>query len=508
MIEIEKSNTEKMLREFWLIHRHFTEHPELLKDKAVSKVYDSLMAVRDVNGLKDWLRLKERIDSQSNEAVRYEDVLGRMYNLAIHAEQAELRWAADGMARLADNGFHDTLTEDIPVLERQRQQLVGELTDTLVIFMQGNGNFAFGQDADRLFELVGWQTSGVKVGNEWMSWMPVGDLGLSALAEAGIPYYNPQPNVSVIRVEDVPRKFIDDESLSLAQQCVDYFRQLNTNLDAIVSLGTFPVMIQRNAYLDVLSAQFIHFQYKNVELVMTDGEKNKMVDNNTWFVWNDGRDYMLAVAEQLEKTRNEAEMQIRCYDSTRMQRQMLTDDILDEYAHLKKNHSGETLIVQQDGFGEAYGDDAVKIAQTVNAHLWERETNYGRMVSMVMLTPMQMERAEMALENVHIAESKLKETQANLALKSSTLNEVLHTKQFFNDGGVMKKRSGEYVVWAKLDGQDLPEKVISPYLGVQYSRLSDGAEKDAMLKLILQQSYEDALFKNEEQQRSASVRIA
>lgn len=81
MMEIEKTNTEKMLREFWLIHSHFTEHPELLKDDNVSKVYDNLMSIRDVDGLKDWLRLKERIDTQSNEAVRYEDVLGRMYDL-------------------------------------------------------------------------------------------------------------------------------------------------------------------------------------------------------------------------------------------------------------------------------------------------------------------------------------------------------------------------------------------------------------------------------------------
>ena len=508
MIEIKKTNTEKILREFWLIHRHFTEHPELLNDDAVSSVYEGLMAVRDVDGLKDWLRLKERIYTQSSEPVRYEDVLGRMYSLAIHAEQAELRWAADGMARLSDNGFRDTLTEDIPALERQRQQLVGELTDTVVIFKQGNGNFAYGQDADRLFELAGWQTSGVKVGDEWMSWMPVSDMGIQALAEANVPFYNPQPNVSVIRVEDVPQRVLDDESLSLAQQSVDYFRQLNTNLDAVVSLGVFPVMIQRDAYMDVLSAQFIHFYGKNVELVMANGEKNKMVDNQTWIVWDDGRDIMLAVGEQLEKTRNEAEMQIRWYDSTRMQRQLRTDDILEEYTHLKNSHSGETLIVRQDGFAEAFGDDAVRIAQAVKARLWQRETNYCRTVSMVMLTPFQIDRAEATIENIHIADSELKEKQENLALKSSPLNEVLHSKQIFEDGGVMKKRSGEYVVWAKLDGQDLPEKVISPYLGVKYSRLSDGAEKDAKLKLILQQCYEDALFKHEGQKLSQSVRIA
>ena len=187
---------------------------------------------------------------------------------------------------------------------------------------------------------------------------------------------------------------------------------------------------------------------------------------------------------------------------------MLTDDILDEYAHLKKNHPNEILIVRQEGFAEAFGDDAVRIAQAVKAHLWQRETNYCRTVSMVMLTPFQIDRAEATIENIHIADSELKEKQENLALKSSPLNEVLHSKQMFDDGGVMKKRSGEYVVWAKLDGQDLPEKVISPYLGVQYSRLSDGPEKDAKLKLILQQCYEDALFKHEGQKLSPSVRIA
>ena len=79
---------------------------DAIKDtKPQSELKAPVMAVRNVDNLKDWLRLKERINTQSNEAVRYEDVLGRMYNLAIHAEQAELRWAADGMARLAGNGF-------------------------------------------------------------------------------------------------------------------------------------------------------------------------------------------------------------------------------------------------------------------------------------------------------------------------------------------------------------------------------------------------------------------
>lgn len=407
-----------------------------------------------------------------------------------------------------NNGLHDNLTEAIPVLEQQRQILVGNLKDMLVIFKQGDKNFAYGDDANRLFELVGWQTSGAKVGDDWVSWMPVSNLGLQALAEAEIPYYNPQADVSVIRGEDIPQQFVDDETLSLAQQCVDFFRQLNTKPDTFVSLGAFPVMIQRDAYLDVLSAQFIHFQDKNVELVMTDGEKNKIVNNNTWFVWDDGRDYLLAVAQQLEKNMSEAEMQIRCSDSVRMKRQLVTDDILDEYRHMKQSHSGEILIMRHDEFAEAYDDEAVRIAQGIKAHLWERETNYGRKVSMVLLTPIQVERAERTLEDVYVAESELKETHTDLALKSSPLNEVLHTKQVFNNGGVMKKRSGEYVVWARLDGQDLPEKRISPYLGVLYSRLSDGPEKDARLKLILQENYEDALFKHEEQKQSASIKKA
>lgn len=508
MLEIEKTNTEKMLREFWLIHRHFTEHPELLKDDAVSRVYDGLMALRDVDGLKDWLRLKEAIDTKSDEPVRYEDMLGRIYQLAIHSEQSELRWAADGMALLADNGFHDTLANNLPVLERQRQDLVGDSSDAIVIFKQGNGNFSYGQDADRLFEQMGWQTSEAQVGDKKVSWMPVNDEGIQAMSESGKVFLNPQPNVPVIRVEDVSQEVIDNEMLSLAQQKIDYIRQDNKRSEAIMSLGMFPVMLHKDDICEVESAQFIELHGKNVDLVMTDGRSIPLVKDNSWIMSGNGRDYLIAAGEKLMENQNEALMQLQTYDTVRMMRQMRTDDILDEYIHLKKEHSGEVLMVKHDGFTEAYGDDAVTIAKATKAHLWERETNYGRTVSMVMLTPVQVDMADVALENTHIAVSELKEKQENLGLKSSPLNEVVYSKRIFDDGGVMKKRSGEYVAWARLEGHELPEVIIAPYRGVQFSRLSDGPEKEATLKLILQQCYEDALFKHDEKQLSSTVKIA
>ena len=107
-------------------------------------------------------------------------------------------------------------------------------------------------------------------------------------------------------------------------------------------------------------------------------------------------------------------------------------------------------------------------------------------------------------------QTKLYNTEVCRHLCRHTSDSFCHQKPIlrFGSKGIEETDSSNLKKWAKLDGQDLPEKVISPYLGVQYSRLSDGPEKDAKLKLILQQCYEDALFKHEGQKLSQSVRIA
>lgn len=506
MLEIEKTNTEKMLREFWLTHSLFSEHPELLKDDAVGRMYESLMAVRDVDGLKDWLRVKEVTDTRTNEPVRYEDVLGRIYRLAIHAEQAELQWAADGMARLADNGFHDTLGKDIPVLERQRKELLGDKDDAIVLFRQGNGSFAYGEDADRLFELMGWQTSEAQAGKKMVSWMAVSDEGLQALSEAGHPFHNPQANVSVIRVEDVSKEAVDNEMLSLAQQSIDAIRLANKHQEAIVSPGVFPVMLYHEGICDVESAVFLQLQEKNASLVMSNGRTEWLVKDGAWNTSGDGREYLLAAGERLHEVHNEALMQIGNYDSTRMQRQMLTDDILDEYAQLKKGHNGEPLIVKQDGFGEVYGDDAVTMASKYHLKLWDREVGNGQVVPMLMLTDNQMDMVLSVADDVQVAESRIKEQREQLALKPSLLNEGLQETLHFNESGIKKTRNGDFMVWGRLNGVELPDKAISPEMGIRYSRLSGGAEKEAVLRTALQQSYGAELSQLEIRSQSAGVR--
>lgn len=509
MMHIEQTRAESFLRECWLIHQHFTENVRLLQDEATRKAYDGLMAVRNEEGLKDWLRLMEHLDIHpSAEAVRYEDVLGRAKRLLQKMEPEELPLVADGIAKMASVGFKNSLNEDFAILDKQRELAVGDNADDLVVFQKGNGWFAYGKDADQLFERMSWQTTEAATTDGAVSWMNISEQGIFALHAAIPEVHVLQPNVNIILVEDLSERAIKADELSLAQQSIDALRMLERPSEAVVSLGLFPVMVEGDGMLNVESAQYVRFYGQNVDVVMNNGQSINIVTGQSWRIGEHGADYVLAVGDMLDQHQEEVGYLLEHYGTELMKRQLKTDEILDEFCHLKEQYPSNVLLVQQKGFYEAFGDDAVKIAEKCNLHLWERETTNGRITSAVVLTPHQLDIVELAFEDrLSIVGSGVGEQREDFVMKSSPLNDALHLQLPFEECGIAKHRNGEFVLWAQQDGMNLPEMRITPYEGVQYTRLSDGAEKQTVLKMIVQRYCEDTLFKHEEQSLSASVKI-
>jgi hypothetical protein len=63
------------------------------------------------------------------------------------------------------------------------------------------------------------------------------------------------------------------------------------------------------------------------------------------------------------------------------------------------------------------------------------------------------------------------------------------------------------MVWARLNGVDLPDKEISPEMGIRYLRLTGGAEKEVLLRSALQQSYGTEIGQLASRRQSAMVKI-
>ena len=163
--------------------------------------------------------------------------------------------------------------------------------------------------------------------------------------------------------------------------------------------------------------------------------------------------------------------------------------------------------MEQQDFYEALGDDAVSMANKYHLLLWDRDAGNGQSVPMVMLSMDQVDRVLSESDDVLIEESRIMESRDELALKPSPLNEGLHETLHFNESGIKKTRSGDFMVWARLNGVDLPDKDISPEMGIRYQRLTGGAEKEVVLRAALQQSYGAEISQIASRNQSATVKI-
>ena len=509
-----RTNTDRLLSEFMTINSHYTKHPELLKgDLPTTQAYDKLMAVRNADDLKDWLRMMATSDRSKNlprnGGVVWEDTLGRAEKIALKMDDKELELTADSMARIADNGYRSTLENDLKALERQREVLTKELSDAIVLYRHGEGYFTFGDDADTLFEKLAWQTSSKPVGDGAVSWMNINDDGMKVLRLYDMDVITAQPNVEIHLDEYASDEEYKDDQLLQAQQVMDSIRGMNPEHDAVISLGQYQVLSEDNGIDTSVSIDFIRLAYDDVSIINDSGKEQRLVDGLVWYADRQNRDYIIATGEMLQGNEKMVKQLLHHYDDVTLGRQLRTDSVKDEYDALKNEYPDRLLLVKQWNFYEAMGDDAIRIASQTNYPLWDRDAGNGRMIPVVMLRPLQVERveAELGEENVRLKDSNIKETLNYMALRPSPLNNGLHSELHFNESGIKKTRNGDFMVWARMNGVDLPDKVIPTDIGLRYSRLTPGAEKEVTLRTALQQSYGSTLLQIAQKSQSASVKI-
>lgn len=514
MMKDNRTNTDKLLSEFMTINSHYTQHPELLKeDVSTKQVYDKLMTVRNADDLKDWLQMMETSNRSRNlprtGGVVWEDTLGRAERIALKMDDKELALAADSMARIADNGYQSTFAHDLKLLEHQREGLAKRVPDAIILFQHGEGFFTFGRDADILFEKLGWQSSAKPVGNEAVCWMNISDDGMKVLRLYDIDTITLKPNVEIHLTETESVGEYKDDQLLQAQQVIDSIRGMNMESDAMLSLGQYHVLSEEDGIDTSVSIDFIRMSYDDVSIITDSGKEQKLVEGLQWYADNRNTDYIIATGEILHSNKEMVEHLLHHYDDVTLGRQLRTDSVMNEYDALKSENPDRLLLVRQSNFYEAMGDDAIRIASQTNYPLWDRDAGNGRMIPVVMLRSLQVDLVEMEFgdENVRTKDSNIKETLDYMALRPSPLNAGLHTELHFNESGIKKTRNGEYMVWARMNGVDLPDKTIPTDIGVRYSRLTSGVEKDVTLRTALQQSYGSTLFHMAQQSKSASVKI-
>ncbi len=507
----EFTKADQLQSEVMRIHHIFKVHPELLQgDKSSKKVYDRLMTVHSVEDMKDWLRMMSTSNRAKNlpkdGAVVWEDVLGRAERIALQMDEKELRLAVNSISRFIDNNYSDTFSDDLRSLLHQREQILNGDKDIIAIFQHGDNWFAFANDADSIFEKMGWQTS-LKLTDEGaVSWMDIGYSGMAMLNADKINIRRLQPEVEI-----VPQNWSSEDDynavrLSLAQQTIDYLRHQNHNQEAIVNIGTFPVYTYDEGVCADVKISFVRFSKSDVDLITEKGRTINLVSGHQWNV-ADGMKYIIGTGDMLDARLEDVSQMLLTYDSMMMQQQLRTNDVMEEYTSFADKYRYDYVLMEQDDFYEALGDDAVALAEKYHLMLWDRDAGNGQMVPMVMLNMNQLDSVLSISDDVLIEESRIRESKDKITLKPCPLNEGLTESLHFNKSGIKKTRNGEFVVWARINGVDLPEEGVASDMGIRYSRLSGGAEKELVLRTVLQQTYGAVLSMPVEHGKAATVKI-
>lgn len=209
---------------------YYQEEPERLENLKVKKAYDALLSVQSVEEFKQWRKLLKDYGLSFAEVDDINSSNNMLGILDDHAEGAN-DWILDVFIRwkqsfnpekwMEEKSWNCELVE-ILLKATQREEDVH-----IVIFPCGKPETkrwaAIGQDADRLFEIFGWQTGYVDTNGDFVSWMFINEYGFEVLMNSGYS----------IKVKDfgefdiVSIAFQEDATASL-QQFIDYLRMMDS----------------------------------------------------------------------------------------------------------------------------------------------------------------------------------------------------------------------------------------------------------------------------------------
>ena len=209
---------------------YYQEEPEWLENMKVKKAYNALLSVQSVEEFKQWRKLLKDYGLSFAEVDDINSSNNMLGILDDHAEGAN-DWILDAFIRWKLSFNPEKWMEvehwncelvEILLKATQREEDV-----RIVIFPCGKPETkcwaAIGQDANRLFEIFGWQTGCVETANEPVSWMFINKYGLEVLRQSG---YSVQ--IRDFGEFDILSTSFEEDSIASLQQFIDYLRMMDS----------------------------------------------------------------------------------------------------------------------------------------------------------------------------------------------------------------------------------------------------------------------------------------
>ena len=476
------------------LHDFYEAHEELLGDETAGRLYASLMNVNTPEQLRQW---QEDISRSClslggkhplSQGVKWENLLGH-YEMTLKQLSPDDRdTVAFELPKIRKNGFGLYFNRNMATLcsEASNARLKNEEI-IAILYDQIDNHVAVGEDADRLFELFGWQTATASVGEERMSVMPICDDILLTSEMFNFQQAETMVDLMDIRVDDPM-----EAELSIAQQTIDAFRR-NFKDDLL-----FPVEGLRHHSVShciehEYSYPFVEKKGDTLSLIRSDARYESVVSGQSWNVNRERIPLLTALAEYLHLLMHDQQRQGEVIgESGRVWSDLQSRIVLDEYFDTKRVILDEQRLLMDHGaFFEAYEDDAVSLARQLHLPLWSRHRSDVGEVQMLVLSPDLADIAMSINDDVSVVKAQKIDEQKNLRLRPSFLNDCLLLDDNYQNGSVLTKKDGGYAVRASKEGKSLPMKDIPKEAGEHYMSLLGQQAKKVYLNGILHAAYKE-----------------
>lgn len=290
-------------RQLLTVYSTYENQPELLNDLAVKKAYYSFMTVTDLDELKQWqymlidLGLSHfdtlGVEHQNNE-------LGVLDGL-LHDANWNTNAEFIGWKCTFDSAEWRNIQDKNCKLVKSIQQMAERFYDVhIILVLCGKQWVAIGNDADRLFEIYGWQTSTVSNGEEDISFIFVSEYGYKVLMDSGY-------SIKTLRLgdeENVDEVFMstcfDEDMVAECKQLIDYQRLLYKKQDEMRKFMSVNISSAwYNAGFSTLARGKLSISDDKVTVSLDGKEEIVIADGRSWRLDNVGLPYVLGIRPAL-----------------------------------------------------------------------------------------------------------------------------------------------------------------------------------------------------------------
>lgn len=248
------------------IYEKYTASPEMLGDPNILYAYNLLVKANTKDELKRWqlALINLGLSFISNDAIeRKDNLLGKFGDTLSRADDSAIEAFIIWKRSITPTAWAHARQCSLETVRMLEEAVSGGFKAHIVLFKCGKQWAAIGIDADRLFEIFGWQTGYVDDGEVYVSWMYVTEYGMKVLE-------NSKYTVEALdlgKVDVVSTAFTED-LVSSIQQYTDYLR------DIVLNSGKFHKKLEKELPL-FLGNEFQN--EKSVSEVDIDGDILKAV---------------------------------------------------------------------------------------------------------------------------------------------------------------------------------------------------------------------------------------